>query len=193
MSAEQLSRSPTGVAATLVTVETVVAADHVELFYDLYLTAFQSLRTRAVARHLLHHDEFVAEMNDPRVWKYVAWDDDGRPVGLTTLTQDLDSVPWISPDYFAHRYPRASSENRVFYLGFTLTSAGRRQYRVLAAMLAAVIERLSVARAVCGYDICAFNNDLIRFAEHLELMMHRLADVTVDTIDTQTYYSATFG
>ncbi|MGZ4524317.1 MAG: hypothetical protein ACXVXO_13025, partial [Mycobacteriaceae bacterium] len=70
-----------------------------QMFYDLYLAAFGPMRTRAAARNVLHQDEFFAEMNDTRVSKYVAWDADGRAVGLTTLTNDLHSVPWISPEY----------------------------------------------------------------------------------------------
>lgn len=131
-------------------------------------------------------------MANPLVWKYVAWNEDGQPVGLTTLTKDLASVPWISPEYFAHRYPEETARDGVYYLGFTLTHPGERQTRCLAAMLAGVIERLSDARAVCAYDVCAFNNETIRFSQHLESMLHRLADVTVEKIDTQTYYSATF-
>jgi hypothetical protein len=60
-------------------------------------------------------------------------------------------------------------------------------------MLAAVVERLVKARAVCAYDVCAYNNATFRFGDHIEMMLHRLADVTVEKIDTQTYYNATFG
>jgi hypothetical protein len=177
---------------TRITVESSIPAEHAEMFFALYLEAFAPVRSRAVARQILHRDEFLAEMTDPRILKYVAWDDNGEPMGLTTLTRHLDAVTWISPEYFRHHYPEAFAEGRVYYLGFTLTRGGRRQYRFLAAMLAAVIDRLRAAKAVCGYDICAFNNDSMRFAEHLELMMHRLADVTVEQIDTQNYYSASF-
>lgn len=177
---------------TRITVETTIDDDHAELFWQLYLTAFGPLRSRAVARQVLHHDEFLEEMRDPLVWKYVAWDDEGHPIGMSTLTRELSTVPWISPEYFAERYPEATSRNAVFYLGFTLADPDHRASRLFVQMLAAVVERLVENQAVCAYDVCAYNNASFRFAEHIEMMLHRLADVTVEKIDTQTYYSATF-
>ena len=44
-------------------------------------------------------------MLDPRVHKYIAWDDDGVAVGMSTLTRHLETVPWISPDFFAYHFP----------------------------------------------------------------------------------------
>jgi hypothetical protein len=178
---------------TRITVETRIDPWHAEMFWELYLTAFGPLRSRAVARQVLHHDEFIAEMADPRIWKYVAWDLDGEPIGLTTLTRELASVPWVSPEYFEVNFPEAAARNAVYYLGFTLAHPGQRQSRLFVQMLAAVVERLVKARAVCAYDVCAYNNATFRFGDHIEMMLHRLADVTVEKIDTQTYYNATFG
>ncbi|HET9872654.1 MAG TPA: hypothetical protein VFP89_08690 [Propionibacteriaceae bacterium] len=191
MSAGQLLHR-TASPASVITVEKQMTPAQAELFFELYLEAFGGLHTRAVASQVIDRDQFLDQMTDERVEKFVAWSEDEQPLGLTTLTRHLDTVPWISPQYFLARYPDAAREHRVFYLGFTFTRVGRRQYWVLAAMLTEVIQRLKGVSAICGYDICAFNNDTIRFGDHLELMMKRLADVTVEKIDTQTYYSATF-
>ena len=48
---------------------------------QLYHETFSALQVKAVARQLLHEHEFLEEMHDPRVHKYVAWDDDGEAVG----------------------------------------------------------------------------------------------------------------
>jgi len=174
------------------TVTVLAALDQptTRLFWDLYLAAFGPLRTRAAARQVLTEDEFVAEMADPRVWKYVVHDVTGQPVGLTTLTKHLETVPWISPEYYEARYPQHFARQAVFYLGFTLVAKGARHLSGFATMLEAVAERVTADRGVCGYDICAFNNEAMRFDENIEAMLNRAAHVPVERLDSQTYYVA---
>lgn len=175
-----------------ITVEHTIETDQVEIFYDLYRAAFGPLRTKAVARQVLTHEEFVLEMGDTRVWKYVAWDDQDRPLALSTLTRDLDTVPWISPEYFAARYPEHAARNAVYYIGFVLTRRERGGHLVLQRLFAAMSEQLAADRAVCGYDICLFNNETMRFAHQIETLARRLAGASTELVDTQTYYSTTW-
>jgi len=174
-----------------VSVETVVSSADAEQFYGFYLEAFGPLRTLAVARQVLHRDEFLEQMVDPRVWKLVAWDRHGRASGLTTLTRDLSTVPWISPEYFADRFPEHTRRNAVYYWGFTVTRPEQRRKRLFLAMLSAAAEVVAADKGVCGYDICAFNNASMHLADEIEQLSHHLAAVTFDVIDTQTYYCAT--
>jgi hypothetical protein len=162
------------------------------LFWDLYVTAFGPLRTRAAARQVLHEDEFFEEMVDPRVWKLVVHDAAGQPVGLTTLTRHLETVPWISPEYYEARYPQHFARQSVYYLGFTLVAKGARHLSSFATMIEAVAERVTADRGICGYDICAFNNEAMRFDENIEAMLNRRSHVPVERLDSQTYYVADF-
>jgi len=175
-----------------VTVETAVDPETALSYYQLYRDTFSALATKAVARQLLHEHEFLEEMLDPRVQKYVAWDERGEVVGLSTLTADLETVPWISAAYFAHHYPEHTARGAVYYQGFTLVHRRYRQSRVFQVLTERVVELLVAERAVCAYDICAYNNDTIGFADNIERLLHRNADVTVVPIDVQTYYCATF-
>jgi hypothetical protein len=178
-------------AAGSVTVEPVISGADVDMFHRLYEDAFAPLRTRAAARQVLHRSEFEDQMSDPRVWKFVAWDEWGRPAGLTTLTRDLSTVGWISPEYFAARYPKHAKRNAIYYWGFTLTRGDNRQKGQLAAMVSAVTEVVKADRGVCGYDICAFNNDVMALASRIEVIGHDLVTVAFEEIDRQTYYCAT--
>ncbi len=175
-----------------VSVELTIETDQMEVFYEMYLTAFGSLRTKAVGRQVLTHEEFVAEMADPRVWKYIAWDDQDKPQALSTLTRALDTIPWISPEYFAARYPEHTARNAVYYLGFVLTRPKIGGHLVLLRLLSAVIEQLAADRAVCGFDICLVNNATMHFARQLGTLTRRQAGASTESIDTQTYYSTTF-
>ena len=171
-----------------ITVERVVEGEAVQRFYSLYVDAFAPLRTEAVARHVLREDEFLEEMVNPLVDKYVAWDGDGRAVAMATLTRHLETVPWIEPEYFAHRFPDIAARNAVFYLGFILVERGRRRNRLFSEITEAVIRRTVEARGVCGWDICAFNNRTVGLSEVVKALSDSVAPIDVEVLDTQTYY-----
>ncbi len=171
-----------------VTVETVLAPAAVASFYDLYLEAFDPMRTLAAARHVLSAGEFADEMADPRIDKYVTWDEDGTPVALTTLVTDLSAVPWISPEFLTTRYPRRAAGGTLYYLGYALAGPrGRRGYARTAAMLG---ERMAAEGAVLGWDICAYN-DGRRFGAGLLRLIGRSGG-SVERVDVQTYYAIEF-
>lgn len=175
-----------------ITIETDVDAATAEHYYELYRETFGELETLAVARQLLHREEFLEEMHDPRVHKYVAWDGAGRPIGLSTLTNDLETVPWISPAYFRHHYPEQTARKAVYYIGFVLVEREHRKSHVFQEMIHAMGEVLVAADAVVGWDICAHNDDSFSFGEHAARVLGRAGDVTVSSIDRQTYYAGTF-
>jgi hypothetical protein len=177
---------------TRITVEKEVDADTAARFWTLYQQTFGDLATRAVARQLLHEHEFMAEMLDHRVDKYLAWDEAGTAVGMCTFTNHLETVPWISPDYFRHHYPEHAARGALYYLGFILVSHDRRRTRLFSEMITEVVQVLIADRAVCGYDVCKFNNEVIHLGDAIETLLHRIADVEVEVVDTQTYYRALF-
>jgi hypothetical protein len=175
-----------------VTVEKEVDDETAARYYKLYHDTFSALQVKAVARQLLHEEEFFEEMSDPRVHKYVAWDEDGDAIGLSTLTRHLETVPWISPQYFAYHFPEHTARDAVFYLGFTLVVPHRRQSRIFQAMIERVVELLVEERAICAWDICSHNDMTLSLQDNIERLLYRRADVTVAPIDRQTYYAGTF-
>ena len=174
-----------------VTIETTIGGEHAEDFYRLYLDAFAPLRTKAAARQVLHRDEFMEDMQDPRVFKYVGWSS-GRPIALATMTSHLETVPWISPEYYRVRYPEHAARGAIYYLGFTLVHPSNDTPRALEQMISAGVRRLVDARAVCAFDVCAHNDVGRLFTARVTQTLRRLADVTVDRLDSQRYYGATF-
>lgn len=179
--------------AVRVTVEERVDADTARLFYGVYRDTFGELETLAVARQLLHEEEFLEEMQDARVWKIVAWSPEGEVIGLTTLTRHLQTVPWISPAYFTHHYPEQAARDALFYLGFTLVRRDRRRDSIFAAMLERAVDIVTDVRGVCGWDICMYNDDSLALSQQIERLLHRFSEVEIVPIDRQTYYAGTFG
>ena len=170
-------------------VETAVDGVDLEILHPLYLRAMAPLVTRAAARHVLTRDEFDEEMADPRILKLLVRDDDGSPAALTTLTRDLDAVPWVNPSYFWTRFPDAAGRGALFYLGYTLVDPDRRRSHALLLMASEVKRQLEAVNGVVGFDTCAYNDEhgIGRWTGWLFGPRS-----TVSPLDTQTYSVADY-
>lgn len=173
-----------------ITVEPVIDPDTIATFYALYATAFDPMRVRAAARHLLTEAEFTAEMLDDRIEKHVARADGGDPLALTTLTRDLSTVTWISPDFYAVRYPEHAARGALYYLGYTLVHPGEAGHGVVRAMLDRIVRRLVRERAVCVFDVSAYNDG--RAVGRFVGALPRRYNAHVEAVDVQTYFGVTF-
>jgi hypothetical protein len=176
-----------------ITVETRLNEPNAETFYRLYLTAFGPLRTEAVARQVLHREEFLADMVDPRVHKYVAWDEAGQPRAMATITRHLEVVPWISPEYFSAHYPDQASRHAIYYLGLALVDPRHGGEGLLERLIVAGLAPLVEAGALCAFDVCGFNRVHRGMVERVQRIVRRHADCVVEEIDTQFYYAVSFG
>jgi GNAT superfamily N-acetyltransferase len=170
------------------TIESYLAGPIVDRLYDVYAKAFRPLATTAAARHLLDAAEFAAEMADPRIDKYIVWDDEGRPIGMTTFTTDMTAVPWISAQYYTARYPEHAAAGKLYYLGYTLVAPEREQEGVAGRILAKLARRLIDEGAVCGFDVSGHNDD----TRHIIARLASSTPATVQPVDVQTYYAADF-
>lgn len=166
--------------------------DHIDSFYALYSLAFDPLKKRSVARQVLTRQEFRDQMLDERVEKYVAWSETGEPLGLTTFTNALDSVPWVSPDYFAEHYPEHWARNAVYYLGFTLAHPSQRHLRFVETIITVGMQQAITEHAVIAYDVCAFNNQALRFNGRIADLLENVPTAHLELIDTQLYSCVTF-
>ncbi len=179
-----------GQLTSAVSIERTVDEATATRFWRLYVETFSDLATKAVARQLLHEHEFMEEMYDERVDKYLAHDDTGKAVAMCTLTKHLETVPWISPDYFAHHYPEHTARGAVYYLGFILVAHEHRRSRIFLDMVRRVTETIVDDRGMCAYDICAHNVDELGLADAIASLLQSVADIDVNTVDTQRYYTA---
>jgi hypothetical protein len=166
-------------------VQTVLPAEFVDAMYDTYAAAFAPLQTRAAARHMLTVNEFSEEMADERIEKYVVSGDDAVPVGLGTVATDLSAVPWISRDFFAHRYPDRAARGALFYLGYTLVDPAHERRGIHAIIMDAIYRRITDARGVCGVDLSSYSRQA-RIGRVLTAL-GQAPGVAVEEVDTQTY------
>ena len=186
-----LPPQPTRVPST--TIRTITHVDDVTAhrFYQLYLETFGELAIRAVNRHLLRREEFMAVMVDPRIDKIVIEDDETHElIAMCTLTNHLETVDWVSPEYFAHHYPDHWSRGAVYYLGFSLVASRRRRSQLFSELISTVTRIVVANDAMCSYDICMFNNEVIGLGDAVGAIVTSTAAVDVRAVDTQTYYTA---
>ena len=167
----------------------ILPLDTIDDLYPRYAAAWESLLPKAAARHRLSAEEFRHEMLDPRLEKYVVLDTDDRVVAMTTMTTDLDAIPWINPDFYQQRYPDECANGTMFYLGYSFVDIEHRRTRAFAMMTEAVDERVSSVHGVIGLDMCGFA------MEHgIGRRLQRLFPSSREVVrgDTQTYLIADY-
>lgn len=172
--------------------EYVVQPELTLLFHPLYEAAFGPLRTRAIARQVLNEEEFGRQMADGDVLKYVAWTADGAPVGMAALTNELSTVPWVSPEYFAAQYPEHWARRAVWYFSFLLAHPSQRHHRFLDELVGVGVGSLMAERAVLAYDMCGYNDETLALGHHASEIARRSTGVTPRRTDVQTYYTVDF-
>jgi hypothetical protein len=96
----------------------------------------------------------------------------------------------ISPQFYAARYPQESAGGAVFHLGYTLVDPDRATLRTFPAMMQVVAERMTRERGVCVFDGCAYNDG--RSVGRMWDRVARRGVARVESLDTQTYYAASF-
>ncbi|KAA0019478.1 hypothetical protein [Antrihabitans cavernicola] len=170
-----------------VTIEEQISSENIELFYDLYEKAFGELRVKAAGRQVLHPAEFREEMLDARVMKYVSWSLENQPLSLTTLTNSLETVPWISPEYFNAKYPGRA----LYYLGFTLVRPDIRMQYVFRDIATRIANRMRNENAVLCLDMCGHHTS--HGFDHTLRSIGVATGTTLDALDTQTFFAADFG
>lgn len=172
--------------------ERVVDGHPADALYALYRRAFNPLKTRAAARQVLTHQEFLVQMADRRIDKYLAFETGDDPVGIVTMTRDLAAVPWVSPEYYAVRYPDQWERRAILYLGFILIRPGVRRTGFLETITEMLVEPLVAEKAVLVYDVCSFNDEVLGFSSLIAQTFQRFARAEPKAIDAQVYYAMEF-
>jgi Acetyltransferase (GNAT) family len=171
----------------------VVRDDLREQAWKLYREAFDSLRHLAVQRHVMYGDEFDAVMADDRVEKYLILDEQGALEGLATLTNDLRSMPLVSPEWFSRRWPERSAEKKVFYIGFVGIHPHAQGSGVCADLVRAMTEKVARVDGVAVLDVCRYNKDTMHLPRLVAALSSTWAShVQMIDLDAQTYVGYDF-
>lgn len=122
--------------------------------------------------------------------KYVARTDSGALVGLSTLSNDLETVPWISPHFYRDRYPVQFARRTVFYCGLTMVHPDARTSGAFLQMVTAFGRDIAAADGLLAADMCRFNIDVVGVAAAVTLALKRAwGSASLVELDSQTYLS----
>ena len=168
---------------------TAVPDELVEGFLAMYRAAFAPLEVLAPARQALTDDEFRAEMADPGVVKFVAWDATNTACALAFVASDLSAVPWVSVPYFAARFPEHFARGAVFYAGALLVRPDRQGGPWAKMVLEDLFRFIAEHRGVLAWDCCGFNAEIVHLPESVARAAHRVSYVDVAELDQQRYYA----
>ncbi len=184
-----MSVASTRIGGTVtVTTERSVDPETAELLWDLYCLSFESLAQRAAARQLLSRPDFDLEVLDARVSKYLARTEQGQIVGVCTLSDDLETVPWISPEFYQARYPDCYARRAVFYCGIALVHPAARSTPAFLQMVSAMGGAVAAAGGVLAADMCRFNIDVVELTGTVTSVLKRTwGSASLVELDTQTY------
>ena len=153
-----------------------------------YERAFAPLRTKSATRMVMHRSEFQKQLRDTRIVKYVARFR-GDAVGLATLALDLHAIDWISPDYYAHRFPDRFRRGLVYYLGWMVVEPEFRRHGLWHRLLQYGAEKVIADDAMVVYDTCRFNEDELDFTGSVNRLLAGLRLGQIKRIDQQLYYA----
>jgi hypothetical protein len=114
---------------------------------------------------------------------------------LATLTNELDAMPLISPDYFRNRWPQLFEERRIWYIGFVAVHPRYRSSGVFDQVVGELYRTVlgKGPDAVAALDVCGRNEEYrLPQAIHRLLDSMRLSMVRSDRMDAQSYWCYEF-
>jgi hypothetical protein len=172
----------------------VLAEPHLTRAWGMYTKAFAGMRAAAAQRHVMTEAEFWQVMRDDRVGKHLAISDDGSEVAaLATFTNELEAMPLISPEFFAHRWPKLYAQRRIWYLGFFAIDAKHRSAGLFEDVIAQMWEPVMREGGIATLDMCAQNVEL-GLGKAIERTLHGLTpEMTAECVDTQSYWAYCLG
>jgi len=189
-----LVKTPTVVEPSpAVAIRTVVDGELREQAWTLYSQSFDELRYLAVQRHVMYRDEFDAVMADPDVEKFLVWGADGSLQGLSTMTNKLASMPLVSPEYFARRWPERYEAGLVYYIGFLGVHPDSHGTGVFGDLVRAMTEPVSMVEGLAVIDVCTYNKDRLHLPRAIRWLASTWApSVEMTDLDAQTYVGYDF-
>lgn len=168
--------------------ERSIPSTEIEATWLLYNRALEELRRTAVQRHVMYRSEFDEVMADERVWKYRGLTDAGENIALATFTNHLESMPLISPDYFAHRWPDLYEARSIWYIGFFVIDPAHRGSGIFERVIDHMWRQVVESSGIAMLDICR-RNERIGLANAIHAVLESLTPgMRASREDEQTYW-----
>jgi hypothetical protein len=173
---------------TRTTRELVIVGGRAEALWEMYRDAFTPLQTLAIQRHLWSRREILDELANEQIIKFVGWSGE-VPVGLCMLTNNLDLVPMISPDFLRSRFPEQAQRDAIFYGIMIFVRPGFRGRTMFARLGTLMAQETALSSGVVLFDMCAFNRDNGSLDDNLGKLARPFAGSSMSLVDQQTWFA----
>ena len=173
----------------LVDISTYIDPLLAEELFVAYQRAFAPLASLSPVRQVFRRDDFIADMANPAIVKFVARDMSGAICALSTLTNDLTTQPWLSPEYYETRYPQQLAEGRLYYVGALLVMPEHQRGPWAHMLLTSVIRWLAERRAIATFDCCSFNAETVQLPRLISVVTRRIAIGNLEELGRQHFYA----
>jgi len=170
-----------------ITRETKISSELTQQFWELYDLAFEPLRTASPCRQYMRKHEFVAEMTDERMLKFLLWDDDGLAVAMVLVATDLSVIDWISPDYFQAKFPEHYAKGTIYYFGALLVKPDSQGQHYSSFLLDELDNFVIRNNGIAAFDCCSLNNEWMPDMIHKITLKQTPGDLV--ELDQQFYYT----
>lgn len=172
-----------------ITRESRIDADEIEIFLKLYREAFAPLEELSPLRQSMTDEEFRQEMIHESVIKLVAWDDAGKPAAILCMTNDFDRIPWLSPRYYAKKFPDHFAREAIYFFGSLLVHPARRGEHFLGELLKEAVRIVAVDSAIAAYDCCKYNVEVTKLPDIIAAVGEEICHFRREMIDYQNFYA----
>ncbi len=162
---------------------------------EIYHAAFEPLEVLSPARQSFTDDELLRQLRSDKVFKFIGLDRNDVPCAMALLATDLTEVPWISPRYFAHRYPQWYDAERIYYISVIMVAPDQRHAGAWVTALIRELTRKTLADgALTAFDFCGANVEGGGVPRAIDAVVKRMCDqVEWTDLDTQHYRALLVG
>lgn len=169
--------------------ERVVTGEIAEELWRQYRANFEPLRAMAVQKQHSDHDEFLALLANPAVITYLGWEG-ARPVGMAMITNSLEDVPELSPEFLRARFPEQAARDAVYVGIYVMVDPGHRGITLFHRLYMECWQLAARASGVLVVDTCEFNRTTFDTDNLARRIGEGFPNCTVSVIDRQTWYAA---
>lgn len=173
----------------MITHERVLEGATAEALYESYLENVGPLAEVAVLRHVDTKVDMLRQFANPRIQKIVAWQAN-EPVGLAMVTNSLEDVSEISPQFLRNRFPEHAARDAIYIGMLVMVSKKLRGLTVFNRLYTELWQVPAQAAGVLVYDVCEFNRTMF----DVDALSERIASVfprsSVELLDRQTWFVA---
>ncbi|MFP5489085.1 MAG: hypothetical protein ACLGHQ_12365 [Acidimicrobiia bacterium] len=172
-----------------ISLERVVTGAVADELWRQYWANFSPLRALAVQKQHSDRDEFLALLANPDVITYVGWEG-SRPVGMAMITNSLDDVPELSPEFLRARFPEQAARNAIYVGIYVMVDPEHRGITLFHRLYMECWQLAARARGVLVVDTCEFNRTTFDTDELARRIGEGFPNCTVSILDQQTWYAA---